>query len=127
MASSMKAALFIALAVFTAGFIFTWATAIWRRRSAAGETVAPDGRDAGIGFVTNFFDTLGIGSFATTTAFFRLWGLVPDQKLPGTLNVGHTLPSILQAFIYIAVIKFDLTTLILMIAAACVGAWLVAA
>jgi uncharacterized membrane protein YfcA len=120
----MKAALFIALAVFTAGFIFTWVTAILRRRSAAAENVAPDGRDAGIGFVTNFFDTLGIGSFATTSAFFKLWGLVPDERLPGTLNVGHTLPSILQAFIYIAVIQVDLKTLILMIAAACVGAWL---
>ncbi len=120
----MKTALFIALAVFTVGFIVSWALAISRRRANAGASPVPDARDAGIGFITNFFDTLGIGSFATTSAFFKLWGLVPDEKLPGTLNVGHTLPSILQAFIYIAVIQVDLKTLILMIAAACVGAWL---
>ena len=35
-----------------------------------------------------FFDTLGIGSFATTTAIFRAWRLVPDELIPGTLNVG---------------------------------------
>ena len=50
-----------------------------------------------IGFLTNFFDTLGIGSFAPTTSMFKLNGLVPDEKIPGTLNVGHALPTIVQA------------------------------
>ena len=50
-----------------------------------------------IGFVTNFFDTLGIGSFAPTTAVFRLFRLVPDELIPGTLIVGHALPVLLQA------------------------------
>ena len=53
-----------------------------------------------IGAVTNFFDTLGIGSFATTTAMFRAWRLVPDELIPGTLNVGHVLPTVVQAVIY---------------------------
>ena len=52
-----------------------------------------------IGAITNFFDTLGIGSYATTTAMFRGWRLVPDELIPGTLNVGHTLPTIAQAYI----------------------------
>ena len=75
------------------------------------------------GFVTNFFDTLGIGSFATTTAIFKFRNMVPDELYPGTLNVGHTLPTIFQAIIYIAVIEVDLKTLVLLIASAVAGAW----
>ena len=75
------------------------------------------------GFVTNFFDTLGIGSFATTTSIFKFWRMVPDRLIPGTLNVGHTLPVIFQAFIYISVVEVEANTLVLMIAAAVIGAW----
>ncbi len=75
------------------------------------------------GFITNFFDTLGIGSFATTTSIFKFWRMVPDKVIPGTLNVGHTLPVILQAFIYVSVIEVEVTTLALMILAAVIGAW----
>ena len=50
-----------------------------------------------IGFVTNFFDTLGIGSFATTTTLYKLTQMVPDERLPGTLNrrtyVAHDPPG----------------------------------
>jgi len=76
------------------------------------------------GFVTNFFDTLGIGSFAPTTALFRFWRLVPDERIPGTLNVGHTLPTIVQAFIFTRIVPVDARTLILMIGASMAGAWL---
>jgi uncharacterized membrane protein YfcA len=78
----------------------------------------------GLGFITNFFDALGIGSFATSTAAFRLFGMVPDRVIPGTLNAGHTLPTIAQAFIFTAVIPVDVPTLLSMIAAAVLGAWL---
>lgn len=78
----------------------------------------------GIGFVTNFFDTLGIGSYATTTAVYRLRRLVFDERIPGTLTLGHALPIILQAVIFISVVEVDITTLVMMIAAAVVGAWL---
>ncbi|HZT76594.1 MAG TPA: sulfite exporter TauE/SafE family protein [Vicinamibacterales bacterium] len=77
-----------------------------------------------VGFVTAFFDTLGIGSFATTTAVFKLREMVPVKLMPGTLNVGHTLPTIAQAFIYTRIVPVDSWTLVLMIAAACVGSWL---
>ena len=50
-----------------------------------------------IGFVTDFFDTLGIGSFAPTTAIYKLRRMVPDELIPGTLNVGHTPSSIAEA------------------------------
>ena len=46
-----------------------------------------------IGFVTAFFDTLGIGSFATTTAVYKLRDMVPVKLIPGTLNVGHALST----------------------------------
>lgn len=76
-----------------------------------------------LGFITNFFDTLGIGSFATTTAAVRARRLVSDEMIPGTLNVGHALPTIVQAIIYITVIAVDRGTLALLIGAAVIGAW----
>jgi len=74
-----------------------------------------------VGFVTAFFDTLGIGSFATTTSVFKLRNLVPVKLMPGTLNVGHTLPTITQAFIYTKIVPVESRTLVLMIVAAVLG------
>jgi uncharacterized membrane protein YfcA len=73
--------------------------------------------------VTNFFDTLGIGSFATTTAIFRQWKMVRDERIPGTLNIGHTLPTIAQAYIFTTLVPVGSKTLIGMIAAAVLGSW----
>ena len=78
----------------------------------------------GVGFVTAFFDTLGIGSFATTTAVYKLRSMVPVRLMPGTLNVGHALPTMAQAFIYTRIVPVDSATLVLMIVAACLGSWL---
>ena len=98
---------------------------------AAGGEAAADGVMSGvdapriaIGFGTNFFDTLGIGSFATTTTLFRFWSLVRDEWIPGTLNVGHTLPVIVQAILFTTLVPVEITTLVAMIAAAVLGAWL---
>ncbi|BDC47975.1 UPF0721 transmembrane protein [Bryobacterales bacterium F-183] len=77
-----------------------------------------------IGFIANFFDALGIGCFATITAAWRYFGLVRDEHIPGSLNAGVTIPAILEGLIYIAVIEVDMVTLVSMIAAAVVGAWL---
>ena len=68
---------------------------------------APTPLDLVIGFVTNFFDTLGIGSFATTTAAFRLFRLVPDELIPGTIIVGDALPVLTQALLFISVVEVD--------------------
>jgi uncharacterized membrane protein YfcA len=54
-----------------------------------------------LGAVTNFFDTLGIGSFAPTMAWFKFRNLVPDRLIPSTMLVGHSLPTILQGFIFL--------------------------
>jgi uncharacterized membrane protein YfcA len=122
MGASMNAkwALFATLVVVDLVYIIAWI------RSARGRVreSRPDTTRLAIGFLTNFFDTLGIGSFAPTTSMFKLNRLVPDEKIPGTLNVGHTLPTIAQAFIFIAIVEVDMTTLIALIAASVVGAWL---
>jgi uncharacterized membrane protein YfcA len=117
---TVKGALLAALAVVTLVFVVVWI------RSARGRVNEnrPDVIRLAIGFLTNFFDTLGIGSFAPTTSMFKLNRLVPDEKIPGTLNVGHTLPSITQAFIFIVIVQVDMLTLISMIAASVIGAWL---
>jgi uncharacterized membrane protein YfcA len=118
----MKAALFAALGVVAAVFLSAWLRAL--RRETGGELrLRPSGRELLVGFVTNFFDTLGIGSFAPTTAWYKLQHLVPDERIPGTLNVGHTPPVIVQAFIFIAIVAVDPVTLIAIIGAAAVGAW----
>ncbi|MGH4126190.1 MAG: sulfite exporter TauE/SafE family protein [Clostridium sp.] len=75
-----------------------------------------------VGFFTNFFDTLGIGSFAPTTALLKQFKLTNDRTLPGTLNVSCTIPVVLEAFIFITVIKVDPITLVALLFAATVGA-----
>jgi uncharacterized membrane protein YfcA len=89
-----------------------------------GGLVRPTPLQTTIGFVTAFLDTLGIGSFATTTSVFKLRKLVPVKLIPGTLNVGHTTPTIAQAFIYTQLVPVESTTLVSMIAAAMAGSWL---
>jgi uncharacterized membrane protein YfcA len=124
------AALLVALGALTAVFVGAWARVVAAVRGGAGAPApATDARfpaplSIGVGAITNFLDTLGIGSFATTTAMFRAFRMVPDRIIPGTLNAGHTLPTITQAFFYIAVIPVDVVTLVSMIAAAVAGAWL---
>jgi uncharacterized membrane protein YfcA len=80
--------------------------------------------DVATGFVTEFFDTLGIGAFAPTTAIFKLQRRMADDEIPGTLNVGHALATVVEALIFIAIITLDFTTLVTMLAAAVAGAWL---
>ncbi len=77
-----------------------------------------------IGFVTDFFDTLGIGSFAPTTAIYKLRRMVPDELIPGTLNVGHTTSAIAEALIFVTAILVDPLLLVSVVGAAAAGAWL---
>src|SRR5262245_31564828 len=121
-----KTALLILLAVIAIAFVFLWiAAAKQRNRHAPGQEEGyPSLLHLLIGFFANFFDTLGIGSFATTTTVYKLKKLVDDRLVPGTLNTGHALPTIVQALIYITIVKVDFTTLILLIVAAVVGSWL---
>jgi len=106
-------------------FIF-WYTTVTRQRAAKGDrsSLAPQPITLGISFIANFFDTLGIGSYATTTSMFRFWNVVRDEKIPGTLNVGYVFPTIVQAVIYITIVEVEFVTLVAIIAAAAAGAWL---
>jgi uncharacterized membrane protein YfcA len=109
-----------ALAAVAIAFIVVWGVMLKQR----GGFAMPSLGEIGVGFLTDFLDTLGIGSFAPTTSLFKFFKLVPDEKIPGTLNVGHALPTIVEALIYITVIGVDPLTLVLLIAASIAGAWL---
>lgn len=120
---SERAILYLGLAVVAVIMI----VALIRARPRDGITLPSPVTAAiavGIGFITNFFDTLGIGSFATTTSLFKFLRFVPDERIPGTLNVGHTLPTIVEAAIFIVIVAVEPPTLILLILSAVVGAWL---
>jgi uncharacterized membrane protein YfcA len=110
--------LFVALGAFTVFLVWVW---LRSKHRAPG---TPSIFELFVGMATNFFDTLGIGSFAPTTSIFKFWHMVPDEKIPGTLNVGHALPTLLEAFLFIAIVNVDILTLVLLMGASVVGAWL---
>jgi len=123
---SLKTALFVALALVTIWFIVVW-TLLARKARASGPRPVEKRHTpyhTVVGFVFGFFDTLGIGNFAPTTSAFKFRGSVADEKIPGTLNVGYALPTVAQAFIYISIVQVDVWTLVLMIVASVLGAWL---
>jgi uncharacterized membrane protein YfcA len=103
---------------------YRWASVVRRRRDQDGVARGPSHFQLAIGFITNFFDTLGIGSFATTTTVFRLFRLVPDELIPGTMIVGHGLPVLTQALFFIGAIAVDPIQLTILIAACVAGGWL---
>ena len=70
-------------------------------RSAMAARAVPSAETLAVGAVVNFFDTLGIGSFAPTTAWLKFRRLVPDRLLPQTMLVGLTPPSMMQALIFL--------------------------
>lgn len=115
----IKRLLFLCLALCSVIFVVVWVVQAYRSRRAGW----PSLRDCGIGLLTFFLDTLGIGAFATTMAFFKLWNLVPDEEIPGTLNIGATLPAVAEGFIYMSIVDVDVKTLALMVVAATAGAW----
>ncbi|HVZ95299.1 MAG TPA: sulfite exporter TauE/SafE family protein [Chitinophagaceae bacterium] len=78
-------------------------------------------KTAMIGFVVDFFDVLGIGSFAPQIALLKFTKQTEDQIMPGTLNVSNTIPALVEAIIFIKVIKVDPVTLVLMLASATIG------
>ena len=120
--------LFTALGLLTAYLLFAWyraASAATRAgRTSDGWSGPPNFFENAVGFGTNFFDTLGIGSFAPTTSLFKLKRVVPDENIPGTMMIGHAPPVVVQAFIFIAIISVDPVTLVTLLVAAVLGGWL---
>jgi len=116
----MIAAVQIILGAMTAWFTASFVNDFFRSsRRALGSRVYAI---SSVGFATNFFDALGIGSFAPQTAFFKFFGWVEDRHIPGTLNVANTVPVVLQAFIFLNVVRVDTLTLMGMLIAAPMGA-----
>jgi uncharacterized membrane protein YfcA len=111
--------LLVSLALIATVFLVVLLLAAARRGQ-----MRPGGEAITLGAVTNFFDTLGIGSFAPTTAWLKLRGLVPDSYIPVTLNTGHALPSVVQALIFINLVRVDPLLLAACIVSAVAGATL---
>lgn len=115
-----RAGLLIALGLVTVAFSVFWGISLRGDAALRWPTLA----ESAIGFLTDFLDTLGIGSFAVTTALFKLGKTAPDEDIPGSLNVGHAIPTFAEAFIFIALVTVEGKTLVLMILASVIGAWL---
>jgi uncharacterized membrane protein YfcA len=81
--------------------LYAW---ILVRAALARGQFAVGGEAVALGAITNFFDTLGIGSFAPTMAWLKFRGLVPDRLIPPTMIVGHSLPTIAQAGIFLVLL-----------------------
>jgi len=82
-------------------------------RAAIAQRTVPNPEAALLGAVTNFFDTLGIGSFAPSTAWVKFRHLLPDKLIPSTLLVGHTGPSIMQGIIFLLLLGADVDPVLL--------------
>src|SRR5260370_41746797 len=104
-----QSAFYLAIGAAGVAFCIVGVSAARRNRAAAkvlaaAEIRAPDqvirrptAEELAIGAVVAFFDTLGIGSFAPTTAIFKLRRIVPDELLPGALNAGLTAAASIES------------------------------
>lgn len=118
----MNLLLFVKSAILLYGVIFTF---IFVRDCLRHRGDFRPGRTlplAVIGFVSDLFDTWGIGSFAICQSAFKFTRSCRDELMPGTLNVAHTLPTILEFLLFLNLIKISGVTLIALIAGAVAGA-----
>jgi uncharacterized membrane protein YfcA len=70
-------------------------------RSAIAQHAKPKLEAMGLGVIVGFFDTLGIGSFAPTAAWFKFRKMVPDRLIPQTMLVGLTPPVMVESIIFL--------------------------
>lgn len=115
--------LLVALAIFGLVFVYFFATDLIRNKEEWKDEQASLVGSGSAGLIANFFDTLGIGSFAPLTAMLRGFKQVDDRIIPGTLNVCCTIPVIYQAFLFISGVQVDPLTLVSMLAAATIGSY----
>jgi uncharacterized membrane protein YfcA len=108
------------LILLNVAFVLGWLWAV-RRHGLRGR---PEAADVAIGSLTTFLDTLGIGSFAPTTALLKFRGKVADELIPGTLNVGLNAAGFIETLLFITVFSVDPALLACMVVAAAAGAWL---
>jgi uncharacterized membrane protein YfcA len=91
----MLIALLVPIVLATAVFTFVLI------RAAIAERAWPIAETLGLGAVVCFFDTLGIGSFAMTTAWLKFRHLTPDRLIPPTILVGLTIAAVLESIIFL--------------------------
>jgi hypothetical protein len=91
--NSAQVALLSLLACAAIVFLALWIRSAPHHRGRRPPTTI----ELAIGVVSDFFNRLGIGSFATTTSAFRILRIVADEMIPGTLNVGHAALNNLRA------------------------------
>lgn len=86
---------------------------------------AQTGKSLFIGFITNFGDTLGIGSFGPIVALFKLLKVdIADKEIPGTLNVSCAIPVLVEALIFTSAVEVEPITLISLLFAAALGSYI---
>ncbi len=112
--------LLVVLVLVNVAFAIGWVWAV-RRHHLHGR---PGPVDIGIGALTSFLDTLGIGSFAPTTALFKFRGKPADELIPGTLNIGLNLAAFLEMVLFIGAVPVQPALLACMLGSAAAGAWL---
>lgn len=115
-----KAAVLTALVLVNIAFVLGWIWAVRRYRLRERPTLG----DLAIGVLTDFLDTLGIGSFAPTTALFKFRGRPADELIPGTLNVGHNSSAFLETTLFVTSVAVQPILLGCMVGSAAAGAWL---
>jgi len=103
----MLIALLVPIGLATAAFTIILFRAALRHRAT------PSFEALVLGTITNFFDTLGIGSFAPTTAWFKFRKLVPDRLIPQTMLVGHGLPTLAEAIIFLLLLGVSVDPILL--------------
>ncbi|MGB6310850.1 MAG: hypothetical protein WBF89_23945 [Steroidobacteraceae bacterium] len=112
--------LFAVLFAVNAVFFYNW----YRSRRAFVGRKRPLPIEIAVGAVVAFFDTLGIGSFAPTTAILKFQKKLADELIPGTLNVGLNGAALLETVIMVTAIAVDPVLLIATVLSATIGAWL---
>lgn len=111
--------LYSCLVLLNLGFV-----AVWIKTARGGKSsLRPSTGDVAIGVGTNFLDTLGIGNYAQITALFKLRRRPADDLIPGTLNVGNTIPSFVSSMLFTAAISVEPVLLTSMVLSAGAGAW----
>src|SRR5690349_10240888 len=70
-------------------------------RAAIAKKAVPNLEMLGFSAVVCFFDTLGIGNFAPTTAWLKFRKIVPDRLIPPTMLVGLGPPAMVQSIIFL--------------------------
>ena len=116
----MTIAIWITLVILSIFFIYVLSKDVIKHRKVL-ENISVV-KTALIGFIVNFFDVLGIGAFAPQTALLKFTKQTEDRILPGTLNVSNTIPVLIQALIFIQIVKVEPVTLISMLLSAAAGA-----